>query len=1154
MSTFESEFTDIAIIGMACRFPGAKTPRQFWDYLVAEKELVHTFNEKELKESGINEESYLMADYVTRGAVLDDVEYFDADFFEFTPNDAKLTDPQQRVFLECAWEALEVSGYPSSSSPQNIGVYGSMSPSTYLLRNISQSKEYGKDVLSYPVMLGNDKDFLCTRVSYKLNLTGPSMSIQTACSSSLVAVHAACQSLINGECEMALAGGVSITVPQHTGYLYKEGGTLSKDGSCRAFDDKATGTVKGNGCGIILLKPLEKALEDRDTIHTIIKSTAINNDGRLKIGFTAPSPSGQAKAIREAIELAGIAPEDIEYIETHGTGTSLGDPIEIKALTDAFSTDKKQFCAIGSVKPNIGHLDAAAGIANVIKTTMVLKENIIPRSIHYETPNKKIDFENSPFYVNQSLQRRSEESPITYAGVSSLGMGGTNAHAILQKGPQTITEPQSGPYLLVLSGKTEDKVNQLIEQLHQHIETHPEHALSDIAYTLAVGRKEFDTRTYLIFQGKGEVLNGFTNKFGERMNKVSEADLKPYAFSISATATRWYYRQLYNELSAYRCKVNELIQLVETTTGLKTLKMNLLESVQEDFNSSREDVLVRFICLHAFVKLLMDLGIRPTKIYCNDPISDYIAASVAEVCDTDTVIDIFVNKLYDIGYGKTVIPKLPRMEVIASGGRKIQEVISDPHNDWMQEWNVSASRGVSENRLDKEVTMISVPFVDKTNSPAVGFLDCIGTAWTFGTTVDWSLLYQHQAVGRIPLPTYPFDKKRFWIDFDSNEGKEKLQPSGDIQTENKHSIEEQMTDIWKKCLDIEDIHPDDDFFLNLDGDSLTSIEIISDIKSQLNVNVSLEDFMVHSTLNRLIEHTRIQHQTHSLFNPASNQTIWKIKEGTYPENLFLIHPAGGTIMVYYQMAGHLKEHPSLYGIQFPAELLDSPFLSIEQLAKRYVSEIRKVQPKGPYLIGGYSFGGNVALEVALQLQNTGEQVSNLIMIDSFVPSTYNSQNIDREHFLKAFPIMVNTFFKPEMRLDENTVARLEGQSLDEMVESFYHLNVIPKAFAQRDVKQFFEIWCMNIQMLQKYRPQKQFDGNVLMFDAVETEASLHQLMKYLGTLEIRKEEWKDYLTGNWNVVRVPGNHYSIFSTAANLQMISREIEKSLSLVAVPNHH
>lgn len=259
-------------------------------------------------------------------------------------------------------------------------------------------------------------------------------------------------------------------------------------------------------------------------------------------------------------------------------------------------------------------------------------------------------------------------------------------------------------------------------------------------------------------------------------------------------------------------------------------------------------------------------------------------------------------------------------------------------------------------------------------------------------------------------------------------------------------------------------------------------------------------------------------------------------------------------MVYYQLAGHLKEHPSLYGIQFPAELLDSPFLSIEQLAKRYVSEIRNVQPKGPYLIGGYSFGGNVALEVALQLQHAGERVSNLIMVDSFVPSTYNNQNIDREHFLKAFPIMVNTFFKPEMKLDENTVARLQGQSLDEMVESFYHLNVIPKAFAQRDVKQFFEIWCMNIQMLQKYRPQKPFDGNVLMFDAVETEASLHHLMKYLGTLEMRKEGWKDYLTGNWNVVHVPGNHYSVFSTAANLQMISREIEKSLSLVAVPNHH
>ncbi|MDF9761649.1 3-oxoacyl-(acyl-carrier-protein) synthase/thioesterase domain-containing protein/acyl carrier protein [Peribacillus simplex] len=1150
MSTLNVEFTDIAIIGMASRFPGAKTPCEFWDNLIAEKESGYTFNENELEKSGVKKDSYNKNEYVKRGVVLEDIEYFDADFFEFTPNDAKLTDPQQRIFLECAWEALEVSGYPSNANPRNIGVYGSMSPSTYLLRNICQSKEYGKDILSYPVMLGNDKDFLSTRVSYKLNLTGPSLSIQTACSSSLVAVHVACQSLINGECEMALAGGVSITVPQQTGYLYKEGGTLSKDGYCRSFDDEATGTVKGNGCGIILLKPLEKALEDRDTIHAVIKSTAINNDGRLKIGFTAPSPTGQANAIHEAIEMAGITPEDIEYIETHGTGTSLGDPIEIKALSDAFSTTKKQFCAIGSVKPNIGHLDAAAGIANVIKATMVLKENTIPKSIHYKTPNKKIDFQNSPFYVNESLQRRNKENPLVYAGVSSLGMGGTNAHAILQKAPERITETQVGPHILILSAKPENKLEQMIDQLQQHIKTHPNQTLSDIAYTLAVGRKVFDARTYMVCHDKEELLDECKSNQREQTNQVSETNLKTYTFSISATANRKYYVQLYNELNAYRLRVDDLIQQIETKSNINSLKKNLLESDHEDFRSSREDILLQFVCLHSIAKLLLDLGIHPTKINCSDQISDFVAASIVGIWSTDKVIDSLLNKLYGLADRQQVISTSKGIKVISSSGRDIQAVISNPDSHWIERCSVSDPKGFTEHLFKKEVTMFSIPIMNPESSPAFAFLDLMGKMWILGTEIDWSLLYDNQAVGRIPLPTYPFDKKKFWIDIDSNFEKETKTDNINIGSEQNDSLEKQITYIWEKSLDIEGILPDDDFFLNLDGDSLTAIDIIADIKSKLNIIVSMEEFMTHSTLKSLITHLQTLHQSQNLFKLNSEQIVLKIKDGTQPRNLFFIHPSGGTVMIYNQLAKYLNEHPTLYGIQFPVELLNSSNLSMEQLAERYISEIRKVQPKGPYLIGGYSFGGNLALEMALQLQQQGEQVSDLIMIDSFVPSTYNSQNIDNEKFVKSFPILVNALFRSKKSLGNKMIEQLQEQTLDEMIESLCKLNVIPKEFPVSDLKQFFEIWCINIQILQKYKPQSKFMGSILIFDAIERGSDLNDLTKYLGELDISKEEWKNYIDGNLNVISLSGDHYSIFNIPNNLQIICDEIEKNLSLVLV----
>ena len=427
----------IAIIGMAGRFPGAKNIEQFWQNLQSGIESISDFTDEELISSGIDPAVVSEPSYIKVGAVLEDIDLFDASFFGFNHREAETTDPQHRLFLECACVALENAGYDSTRCESRIGVYAGASLNNYLSFNLN-SDQIGS-AITFQKLIGNDKDFLTTRVSYKLNLKGPSFTVQTACSTSLVATTLACQSLLNYQCDMALAGGVSIRVPQKTGYLYQEGGILSPDGHCHAFDATAKGTIIGNGVGVVVLKRLADALADGDCIHAVIKGSAINNDGSLKVGYTAPSVDGQAEVIAEAQALAGIEPETVSYIEAHGTGTSLGDPIEIAALTKVFraSTQKKGFCAIGSVKTNVGHLDTAAGVTSLIKTILALKHKQIPPSLHFKEPNPQIDFAKSPFYVNTTLSEWKTNGAPRRAGVSSFGIGGTNAHVILEEAPRS---------------------------------------------------------------------------------------------------------------------------------------------------------------------------------------------------------------------------------------------------------------------------------------------------------------------------------------------------------------------------------------------------------------------------------------------------------------------------------------------------------------------------------------------------------------------------------------------------------------------------------------------------------------------------------------------------------------------------------------------
>ncbi|SDO97651.1 Acyl transferase domain-containing protein [Rhodoferax sp. OV413] len=496
---------EIAIVGMAGRFPGAPDIDAFWRNIRDGVESVTVFSDEQLRARGVPERTLADPDYVKAGVLFEGFDQFDAGFFGYSPREAEHLDPQQRIFLECAWEALEHAGWKGGKGNASVGVYAGDGPNLYLMRHLLPA--FGVDASTgiadlLGLMSGNSAGSLCTRVAYKLDLRGPAVSVQTECSTSLVAVHMACQALLSHDCDMALAGGVWLNLLQEGGYRYQSGAILSPDGHCRAFDAKAAGTVIGSGAGIVALKRLEEALRDGDTIHAVIKGSAANNDGSDKIGFTAPSVQGQASAIRAALMVADVPASTIGYVEAHGTGTTLGDPIEMAALMQAFASGEltaKGQCAIGSVKTNIGHLDAAAGVAGLIKAAMALRHRTLPPSLHFEQPNPQIDFENSPFYVNTEARPWPKGGAPRRAGVSSFGIGGTNVHVVLEEAPAVVAQTEtSGWQVLPLSAMSATALRQATQRLAAHIEEHPGVALADVSHTLQTGRRAFTHRCAVV--------------------------------------------------------------------------------------------------------------------------------------------------------------------------------------------------------------------------------------------------------------------------------------------------------------------------------------------------------------------------------------------------------------------------------------------------------------------------------------------------------------------------------------------------------------------------------------------------------------------------------------------------------------------------------
>jgi acyl transferase domain-containing protein len=518
----------VAIVGMSGRFPGAANIDQFWHNLCAGIESVTHFTDAELEDS-FSAEVRAAPNFVKARPILENADQFDAPFFAMHAREAELTDPQHRLFLECAWEALENGGYDPATYGGAIGVFAGSSPNTYFLNNVCGDRRTIEEFTSnfqvgnYPMLLGAGQDFLATRVSYKLDLKGPSLTIQSACSTSLLAVAKACQSLLLYESDMALAGGVSISFPQARGYQHLDGGMVSADGTCRPFDAEASGTIFGSGCGVVLLKRLEDAMSEGDHIFAVIRGSGVNNDGASKVGYTAPSVSGQAGAIEMALGAAGVSARTISYVECHGTATPMGDPIEVAGLTQAFAagTQDLQFCAIGSVKSNIGHLDAAAGVTGLIKAALSLEHRKLPPTLHYRNPNKQIDFARTPFFVNDKL---TEWNPpgVRRAGVSAFGVGGTNVHVILEEAPASTLVPHTpgspaagspaAAQLLVLSARSPAALTTARANLAARLRHADAPAFADVAYSLQVGRRAFEHRLTVSAQNLASAVDALEGR------------------------------------------------------------------------------------------------------------------------------------------------------------------------------------------------------------------------------------------------------------------------------------------------------------------------------------------------------------------------------------------------------------------------------------------------------------------------------------------------------------------------------------------------------------------------------------------------------------------------------------------------------------------
>lgn len=1065
----------VAIIGMAGRFPNAKNIDEFWKNLENGIDCITFYENEELVEAGCNPEAIKNLDYIKAKGEVEDVDIFDASFFGINPREAEVTDPQHRMLLECAWEAMEHAGYDSSKFGGSIGVFAGKSMDYYLLLNVYPRIRKEISAGSLQAAIGNDKDSLTTTISYRLNLTGPAITIQTSSSTSLVALCVACQSLLTYQCDIALAGGITAGPPIKSGYLYQEGNIWSPDGHCRPFDSRAKGFVAGSGMGLAVLKRLDEAILDGDNIWTVIKGFAVNNDGYNKVSYSAPSVDAQAQVVAEAMAVADIHPDTLQYIETHGTATNLGDPIEITALNQVFRhhTNKKHYCAIGSVKSNIGHLDNAAGIAGLIKVALSLKHKKIPPSLHFENPNPKIDFENSPFFVNTQLKEweantDTDGTPIPRrAGVTSLGMGGTNAHVILEEamaqsekrtshnavhidtgswsqGRSGVSPPdKSRDYqLILLSAKTETALETKTTQLLDFMKTYDYSKnglnLADTAYTLTLGRRDFNHRRMILCQELEDAKIAL-DELTPGLVKDSVCDIaeRHVVFMFSGQGAQYVNmgKGLYQKEPVFNENMDRCAKILTPLLRINPLEL-LYPDKEEDIEKNAEQLRqtwltqpVLFMLEYSLAQLWMDWGIVP-KAMIGHSIGEFSAACISGCIGLEDALTLVATRgrlmhqqekgaMLSVGINESQIKKMlageislaavnsPKHSVVSGKTQDIEKLekqlseknvfsrrlhtshafhspmmepimndfvevvgkinlapptipfISGVTGTWVQEeeacnpnyWAlqlrqpVRFSQGILEILKDPSLILLevgpgsslcllarehktneSVPVIlssirhVKQTEPDMAFLlKTLGDLWLSGVVVTWKSYYQNEKRCRIPLPTYPFERKRYWLeeikgkkqDIEEKTGKDEVpidktpdnipaeiepnkaeskkektfQPRPKLNNEYvapTNELEQQIVELWEDILGIKPIGIEDNFF-DLGGHSLLATLFLSQILEKFQTRLELQSIFETPTIATIAR--LVKAEQNKAVNLEDVESILTEIEGLSPDEI-----------------------------------------------------------------------------------------------------------------------------------------------------------------------------------------------------------------------------------------------------------------------------
>lgn len=1195
----------IAIVGLALRVPGAPDERRFWSNLASGVESITLLDAEGRARAGMPSGD----DVVAAAGVLEGIELFDAPFFGYSPREAEQMDPQQRFFLECAWSALESAGYAPRGTPMRASVYAGASFNSYLLSSVLPEAERSGGGLNESLH-GNRGDYLATRVAYELDLTGPSLTVQTACSTSLVAVHLACQSLLSGECELALAGGVAIRVPQLNPHRFQDGGILSPDGHCRAFDARATGVVDGNGVGVVVLKRLSDALAHGDPIRAVILGTAINNDGSGKTGFTAPSVNGQAAVVTEALAMAGVDPASLSYIEAHGTGTPLGDPIEVAALKQVFQGGAPGSCGLGSVKTNIGHLDAAAGVTGLIKTVLALEHRLLPPTLHFQKPNPRLGLEDSPFYVVSRPSPWTGPAP-RRAGVSAFGVGGTNAHAVLQEAPAVPSgEPARSEELLLLSAKSEAALERMSAELAGHLGRGGGERLADVAHTLQTGRARFPWRRFVVSGRPEEAAALLARSEPERgRTAFDEAERRGAVFLFPGSgAQRVNMGMGFLREPAFREALDQCAGLMREPLGGDLREVMFAPPERFDAVSRELDrplwvQSALFACDWAMAQLWLSWGVQPEALLGHS-LGEYVAACLAGVFTLEEACFLVAARarmMEEMPPGAMVSVLAPveeltpllgtalsvaaingpstcvlsgPLEPIASLERTLEErgvsckrvryaravhsamldpylagfqravervklrppklpVLSSATGQWLSEreatdpayWvrhlrgTVRFSDALSLLLSSGERALIEVgpggtlgslarQHPARTSQPVLATLPdvaaprasplmALGEAWLAGVPIDWERFRAGERRRRVPLPGYSFDRERYWLEPASRQSAPRASgneprpspapqrtsrrggPGGPARNETEKALVECFQEVFR--LEALGIH--DDFF-TLGGDSLMALSLTARLTRRLGVKLALKDVVEAPTPAALAERLGAS-QAQGGTPVVRSRCLVQLQEGTQGPPLFFVHAMGGQVLFYRELARCIDPSRAAYG--FEAVGLNERercHTSVEEMAAYYLQELRSVQPEGPYLLAGSSFGGIVAYEMARRLSAEGHAVPLCALFDSPGPGRLPERREDEADVLS---FLVRDWFQvsPE---------RLRGLSPDarlQLVLEEAERAGVEALFSDIERgRRMLQVWMANAEAMYRYPAPRWEGGELQYFRAAEVAPGL----------------------------------------------------------------